>query len=173
MAHPPNRLRGSRLLALLAIPVCAACSPLIAPSEIEGVWRQRSRYVVPASAETRLEFRSDGTFRFAQMPGAYFGPFVTLPLTVAAEGGWTLTQEDGNQRVRLQTLTIDGEAANFESSMSVSGDVGDRQISFPLGDPDGAWVFFEKAQFVRAESDRKGSTVAVWDPRSARERASL
>lgn len=164
--------RTSRRTSTIAVAflgwTCASCSRPVTPSEVEGLWRQSGRYPIAAYAETRLEFRSDGTFSFVRMPGEYFFGSKSLPLTVAADGRWTLNHEGGDSRVELETLTIDGEETNYGSSMSVSGGGGDVSLSFPLNDPDGQWLLFAKAQLVLGESHRRDHRDLEWSrgPRS-------
>ena len=51
------------------------------------------------------------------------------------------------------TNTIDGKPESCGGSLRASGAIGSLSLSFPLEDPDGPWVWFEKAQFVRGDSD--------------------
>lgn len=178
MASASRVSAGSPIIAVVAY-ICAACSRTVTPSEIEGLWSQSGGNAVPAYVDTRLEFRSDGRLGFVRMPGEYFRPSTTLAVTVSADGRWTLTLEDGDLRVGIQTLAIDGEAANHGLSISVRGGAGDLSLSFPLGDPDGPWVWFEKAQLVRGDSDgvrpalaaRSGSPASrAWQPLSRQRR---
>lgn len=130
---------------------CAACSRSVAASEVEGVWRRASDSSIEEYAATRFEFRGDGTFSFERMPGDYFGGPPEFAASVSVEGTWHVDASDGDI-VRLRALRIDGVVINFGFDMGARGAVGSVTLRFLLSDPDGLWVYFEKAQFVRSES---------------------